>query len=90
MHPNHGCPPALVPLFDRIRSFNPDTASLNTAKQTGRDLTEGSIPRHLLSLALPMLIGNLIHTGYGIIDMIWIGRFVGPDAVGAIAVGFPI
>ncbi len=57
---------------------------------TGNDLTEGSIPRQMLSLALPMLIGNLLNTGYSVIDAIWIGRIVGNEAIGAIAVSFPV
>ena len=62
------------------------------AKQlnSGQDCTEGSIQRHLLTLAVPILIGNSIHSGYIIIDMIWVGRFVGKEAIGAIAVSFPL
>ncbi len=56
----------------------------------GRNLTEGSIPRHLLAVALPMLAGNLIHVSYMIVNAIWIGRFLGKEAVGAVAVSFPI
>jgi len=56
----------------------------------GKDLTEGSIPRHLLSLAVPMLLANLLSTGYNIVDAIWIGRFVGKEAIGAVAVSFPV
>jgi len=59
-------------------------------RQFGRDLTVGSIPRHLLSLAVPMLLANLIGTGYNIIDAIWIGRIVGKEAIGAVAVSFPV
>jgi putative MATE family efflux protein len=60
------------------------------AKNFGKDMTEGSIPRHLLSLAIPMLLANLLSTGYNIIDAIWIGRFVGSDAMGAVAVSLPV
>jgi len=56
----------------------------------GNDLTVGGIPRHLLSLAVPMLLANLISTGYNIVDAIWIGRFVGKEALGAVAVSFPV
>jgi len=56
----------------------------------GKDLTEGSIPRHLLSLAIPMLLANLLSTGYNIVDAIWIGRFIGKEAIGAVAVSFPV
>jgi len=56
----------------------------------GRDLTTGSVPRHLLDLALPMLAGNLLNTGYSIINTIWLGRIAGEYAVGAAAVSFPV
>lgn len=56
----------------------------------GRDLTTGSIPRHLIQFALPILIGNLLATGYGIINAIWVGNLLGKEAVGAIAVSFPV
>lgn len=58
--------------------------------QFGKDLTTGSIPKHLIQFALPILIGNLLSTGYSIIDTIWVGNLLGKNAVGAIAVSFPI
>jgi putative MATE family efflux protein len=59
-------------------------------KRFGTDLTTGSIPRHLLLFAVPMLIGNFIQIGYSIINTIWVGHLVGEDAVGATGVSFPI
>lgn len=56
----------------------------------GHDLTQGSIPRHLLNVALPMLLGNLINTGYSIVNAIWIGKIIGKEAMGAVAVSFPV
>lgn len=56
----------------------------------GHDFSSGSIPRGLISLALPMLIGNLMNMGYSIINLIWVGRILGPDAMGAAAVSFPL
>jgi putative MATE family efflux protein len=56
----------------------------------GRDCTQGSIPRHLYAVAVPMLLGNFIQSGYTIINAIWVGRIVGKSAMGAIAVSFPI
>jgi putative MATE family efflux protein len=56
----------------------------------GRDLTVGSIPRHLLHFSLPMLAGNMLQSGYSIIDMMWVGNTVGEGGVGATAVSFPI
>jgi putative MATE family efflux protein len=59
-------------------------------KKFGTDLTIGSIPRHLLSFSIPMLIGNFIQIGHSIINTIWVGHLVGEDAVGASGVSFPI
>jgi putative MATE family efflux protein len=56
----------------------------------GKDLTKGSIPGHLLSLAVPMLIANLLNVSYSLVNAVWVGRFIGRDAMGAIAVSFPV
>lgn len=37
-----------------------------------------------------MFLGNLLQTLYNTVDSIWVGRFLGPDALGAVSVGFPI
>jgi len=55
-----------------------------------RDFTEGSIPRHLVSFAVPMLLGNLLQALYNTVDAIWVGRFLGHQALAAVSVGFPI
>jgi putative MATE family efflux protein len=59
-------------------------------KKLGKDLTVGSIPKHLLAFSIPMLIGNVLQSGYSIINMIWIGNIVGENGLGAAAVSFPI
>lgn len=59
-------------------------------KKFGRDLTTGSIPRHLLNFSIPMLVGNMLQSGYSIINMIWVGNIVGENGLGAAAVSFPI
>jgi Na+-driven multidrug efflux pump len=55
----------------------------------GRDLTTGRISRHLLHLALPMLAGNLLNTGYGVVNTLWVGRIAGELAVRVPAVDIP-
>jgi putative MATE family efflux protein len=59
-------------------------------KKFGRDLTVGSIPKHLIDFSLPMLLGNMLQSGYSIINMIWVGHIVGAGGLGATAVSFPI
>lgn len=56
----------------------------------GKDLTQGSIPGNLIRFALPILIGNLLTTGYSIVNALWVGNLLGGNAVGAVAVCFPI
>lgn len=56
----------------------------------GKDFTTGSIPNQLLIFSLPILLGNLITTGYSIINAVWVGNLLGGSAVGAAAVVFPI
>ncbi len=56
----------------------------------GTDLTTGGIPGHMIRFAMPVLLGNLLTTGYGIINAIWVGNLLGRDAVGAVAVSFPL
>jgi len=56
----------------------------------GTDLTTGSIPRHIVTFSLPMLIGSLIQTGSSFINAIWVGQFLGTGALAAVTVSFPI
>jgi putative MATE family efflux protein len=58
-------------------------------KKFGTDMTAGSIPRHLLLFATPMLAGNLVQIGHSIINTVWVGHLVGENAVGAAGVSLP-
>jgi len=53
------------------------------------NLTQGPILKSLLTLALPIVFGNLLQTGYQLVDAYWVGR-LGANAVAAVAVCFPI
>ena len=37
-----------------------------------------------------MLLGNLLQALYNTVDSIWVGRFLGPHALAAVSVGFPV
>lgn len=61
--------------------------------QPGRnlsDFTEGSIPKHLIAFSVPMLVGNLLQAMYTTVNAIWVGRFLGPEALAAVSVSAPI
>src|SRR5690625_2672041 len=53
------------------------------------DYTEGSIFRALLKLASPIILANILHTAYQLIDTFWLGR-LGAHAVAAVSLSFPI
>ncbi|MET0402925.1 MAG: MATE family efflux transporter [Cystobacter sp.] len=56
----------------------------------GTDLTTGSIPRHIVTFSLPMLIGSLLQTAYSFINAIWVGHFLGTGALATVTVSFPV
>ncbi len=54
-----------------------------------KDLTEGPILKSLFSLAGPLVLTNLFHSAYQLVDTFWVGR-LGADAVAAVSLSFPI
>jgi len=50
---------------------------------------EGPIGGALLRLAVPIILGNVLQTGYQLTDAFWVGR-LGGAAVAAVAVSFPV
>lgn len=61
-----------------------------SGRRGGNDLTQGSMLKHVIAFSLPMLIGNLLQALYNTVDSIWVGNFLGPAALGAVSVSFPI
>jgi putative MATE family efflux protein len=59
-------------------------------RKFGKDLTVGSIPKHLLTFSIPMLLANLIQSGYSIINMIWVGKILGKNGMSATSVSLPV
>ncbi len=54
-----------------------------------RKLTEGSILNSLVRLALPIILANVLHTTYQLIDTFWLGR-LSANAVASVSISFPI
>jgi putative MATE family efflux protein len=52
-------------------------------------LLEGSIFRSLLTLAVPIVLANVLQSAYQIIDAFWVGR-LGGAAVAAVSLSFPV
>lgn len=54
-------------------------------KQGGpRDLTRGNILRNVISLAWPMVLGNMLQNMFNVVDMIFVGR-LGPASIAAVS-----
>ncbi len=49
----------------------------------------GPIHKALVQLAIPIILGNLLQTGYQLTDAFWVGR-LGAAAVAAVSVSFPV
>jgi putative MATE family efflux protein len=60
------------------------------ARRHGRDLTTGSIPRHLVIFSLPMLVGGAFQTAYSFINRYWVGQFLGSDSMAAVTLSIPV
>lgn len=67
-----------------------DTGKQLPGEKMGRDLTTGSIPRHIISFSTPMLIGSAFQTLYAFINMFWVGKRLGKEAIAIITQIMPI
>lgn len=57
-------------------------------KHTGKysiDMTEGTIWKQLLRFAIPLIIGELLQQSYSVADSVIVGRFIGKEALAAVA-----
>lgn len=59
----------------------------STPTDKRRDLTKGSIPKTMLLFALPTLGSSALQSLNGSINAIWVGRFLGEEALAATANG---
>lgn len=54
-----------------------------------QDLLEKSPVNLMITLSLPAIIGMLVIGLYSLVDAIFVGQLVGPEALGAVAVAYP-
>ena len=55
-----------------------------------KDMTSGNIPKHLVSYALPLILGNFFQLTYNAVDSIILGRFSGKEALAAVGIANPV
>lgn len=54
------------------------------------DLTEGSIHKHLLAFAFPLIISNIMQALYNAVDMYFAGKFMGTEGMTGVSVSGPV
>jgi Na+-driven multidrug efflux pump len=62
---------------------------METVKRRRKLFLEGPIVRALVTLAIPIVLGNVLQAGYQLTDAFWVGR-LGASAVAAVSVSFPV
>jgi putative MATE family efflux protein len=78
--------PFPVPATIRLVTAKPDSSTQGGS----RDLTTGSIPRHLIMFSLPMMAGSFLQAAYAIVNAYWVGSRLGAVSLAAVSVSFPL
>ena len=60
---------------------------MSSKKEIIRDLTTGSVPKTLLTFAMPLFFSGLLQMVYNMVDMMVVGRFVGAGGLAAVSIG---
>ena len=63
---------------------------LSPKKGKDVDMTQGNITKHLITFALPLLIGNIFQQMYNMVDTWVVGRYVSNEAYAAVGTIGPI
>ncbi len=58
--------------------------------KNSKALGEENIGKLLKKLSVPATMGMMVNALYNLVDTIFLGRFVGVDAIGALAIAFPL
>ena len=59
-------------------------------RKSVRNMTEGSVARHLLLYAVPAVLGDLFQVTYNTVDSIIVGKYAGPSALAAVGIASPL
>ncbi|MCI5649023.1 MAG: MATE family efflux transporter [Fusicatenibacter sp.] len=60
------------------------------AKKNSRDMTEGTIWKHIVMFAIPLLIGNFFQQFYNAVDSVVVGNYVSKQALAAVGSTGPV
>ena len=51
------------------------------------DLTQGSVMKQLIRFSVPLMAANALQVGFNLVDMFFVGRYAGTDALSAVSIG---
>ena len=68
-----------------IKYLIPEERGGSMAEQDQNLLTVGSVPRKMLTFALPIFLSNLFQQLYNAVDSLIVGRFIGEQALAAVS-----
>ncbi|GGH78081.1 putative MATE family efflux protein [Pullulanibacillus pueri] len=54
------------------------------------DFTQGSLPKKMVSFAVPIFLTNILQASYQFIDSLWVGNLLGAKALAALAISGPV
>lgn len=54
------------------------------------NMTQGSVSRHFIGYAIPLVLGNLFQLMYNVVDSVIAGRFIGKEALAAAGTANPV
>src|SRR5690625_2175602 len=60
------------------------------SKRLQQDFTQGPILKQLVVSSVPLILANVLHTSYQLIDSLWIGNLIGDDALGSVSISSTI
>ncbi len=58
--------------------------------KSARNMTEGSVVRHLLRYSIPAILGDLFQVTYNTVDSVIVGQYAGAGALAAVGVASPL
>ena len=77
-----------MPKIPGLRGTKPNILTPKRGKDV--DMTTGNITRHIISFALPLLVGNIFQQLYNMVDTWVVGKFVSNEAYAAVGTVGPI
>ncbi len=60
---------------------------MNPSNTLIKDLTQGNIRKQLVHFVLPLMMANALQTAFNLVDMFFVGRYAGTQALSAVSIG---